>query len=196
MEEWVWSGQMCSNVFWLHLCKDKNTSTHTQLSQPTYLLSTALCYSVFREKNKVICFLFPSFSASLFQSFCCLTCWFHNTVSWLCMQTCMNSQTCTHTFPVYMERNLMCHPTVRCILCCWFQPITQLESWWPICPHDWLMDAPECVCVRACACVCVSAWKGLTRPQTHLASDNFLLLPATTSIFRERHRANASPWTT
>lgn len=28
-EEWVWSGQMCSNVFWPDLCKDKNMSAHT-----------------------------------------------------------------------------------------------------------------------------------------------------------------------
>lgn len=31
-EEWVWSGQMCSNVFWPDLCKDKNMSTHTSQS--------------------------------------------------------------------------------------------------------------------------------------------------------------------
>lgn len=28
-EEWVWSGQMCSNVFWPVFCMDKSISTHT-----------------------------------------------------------------------------------------------------------------------------------------------------------------------
>lgn len=60
----------------------------------------------------------------------------------------------------------------------------------------WLADGCAWVCVRACARVCASVRNALTSPQTHLASDNFLLLPPTTNIFRERHGANASPWTT
>lgn len=48
-EEWVWSGQMCSNVFWPNLCKDKTMSTHTRQSAN---ISIIYAFTLFAEEEK------------------------------------------------------------------------------------------------------------------------------------------------
>lgn len=200
-EEWVWSGQMCSNVFWPDLCKDKNMSTDT-VSQPTYLLSTPLCYSGGR-KQRLISFLLLYFLSLLYTSVVifslsttlkkmspfhsashdhvCKHAWIHKHIH--------TQIPCLHGRKPNVSSNRPMHPlplilanhTIR-------ELMTHLSTW--------LADGCAWVCVRACARVCASVRNALTSPQTHLASDNFLLLPPTTNIFRERHGANASPWTT
>ena len=82
------------------------------------------------------------------------------------------------------KEELMCRPTVRRILCRWFQPITQLESWWPICPYDWLMDAPECVCVCVHALVWVTVW----RAPKHISPVTIFFCYPQPPTFSERER--------
>lgn len=126
------------------LCMD-NISTHTHTR--THQQSCCLWLPI-KQKDKVFSYVmfyfegpFPLFW-KLYQT--------HFIIYW------------KQPFPVYLQRTLMCHLTVRCVLGCWFQPIRQLESWWPICLCDWLMD----VCVWGCgvhACVCFP-WKGSDEP--------------------------------
>ena len=126
-EEQLWSGQMCSNVFWPDLRKDNNMNTHTYTHLHTHTHTpTPLCYSsVGRKKERF--FFVDIFSITLcFAEYLSLP----PNHSWSYMQT-HTKHTLTHTHththtqthtnsPFTWRENLMCHPTVRHILCCWF----------------------------------------------------------------------------
>lgn len=113
-EEWVWSGQMCSNVFWPVFCMDKSISTHslshTHTSQSASI-SAYLCFLMLGygggQKKVNVSFLYPVSSSTLKSGpLPFITC-SHNHVG---SQTYACIRIHPHTIPVYMERNLMCHP--------------------------------------------------------------------------------------
>lgn len=58
-EEWKWSGQMCSNVFWPNLCKDKTMCMHAHIctSQPANI-SIIYASLRLRAEGRLMSFLF------------------------------------------------------------------------------------------------------------------------------------------
>lgn len=94
-EEWVWSGQMCSNVFWPVFCMDKSISTHslshtctqTQVSQPVYL--SLFLYVTLWWRTVSFSLLYKSVSLPF------IACSHSHVDALAC--ACIHTHTCTHT---------------------------------------------------------------------------------------------------